>query len=133
MKLVKTDCEDRYLISQESIYLRQDNRWFRHRLDLIDFDGGCYLNFGLGNEANSVKVGTSFLADYFAYFDASYGTVDLITLDDQAYPSSKDYNSYDYLPYIEDYYGISQNQSNFLTMIQNAFMDAFNKLIEFIK
>eukprot|EP00355_Strombidium_rassoulzadegani_P002605 CAMPEP_0168610324 /NCGR_PEP_ID=MMETSP0449_2-20121227/1720_1 /TAXON_ID=1082188 /ORGANISM="Strombidium rassoulzadegani, Strain ras09" /LENGTH=62 /DNA_ID=CAMNT_0008650609 /DNA_START=998 /DNA_END=1186 /DNA_ORIENTATION=- len=52
----------------------------------------------------TLKVGTSFLSDYFAHFDNKFGSVDIISVDDQNYPSSKDYTVYENLPYVSDYF-----------------------------
>eukprot|EP00355_Strombidium_rassoulzadegani_P003851 CAMPEP_0168623918 /NCGR_PEP_ID=MMETSP0449_2-20121227/9103_1 /TAXON_ID=1082188 /ORGANISM="Strombidium rassoulzadegani, Strain ras09" /LENGTH=81 /DNA_ID=CAMNT_0008665375 /DNA_START=345 /DNA_END=590 /DNA_ORIENTATION=- len=80
--MVKVDCNEKYDISKESIYFRVGNRWLRHRLDLIKLEDHCYLNFAQSDYVSTVKVGTSFLSDYFAYFDDKYGSVDMISIDD---------------------------------------------------
>jgi len=98
MSLLSFDCAHKYLINQESIYLKVGYRWLRHRLDLIELDNSCYLNIAKDTNIYDLQVGTSFLSDYFAYFDGELNSIHLLTIDDQAYPSAQDYETYEDIP-----------------------------------
>eukprot|EP00355_Strombidium_rassoulzadegani_P004166 CAMPEP_0168620816 /NCGR_PEP_ID=MMETSP0449_2-20121227/7351_1 /TAXON_ID=1082188 /ORGANISM="Strombidium rassoulzadegani, Strain ras09" /LENGTH=70 /DNA_ID=CAMNT_0008661871 /DNA_START=1030 /DNA_END=1242 /DNA_ORIENTATION=- len=55
-------------IEMEAIYFQESKQWLKHRLNLVEVEGECFLNFLGDPSATDVKVGVGFLADHFFRF-----------------------------------------------------------------
>mmetsp|Transcript_13212 Transcript_13212/g.22411 ORF Transcript_13212/g.22411 Transcript_13212/m.22411 type:complete len:303 (-) Transcript_13212:74-982(-) len=130
ISLIQIDCTQRGTLQRESIYFRVSFRWIRHRLDLIDFNGACYLNIAKDQNSFYLKLGTSFLSDYFTYFDGELGSVHLLSIDDQAYPSAEDFEKYEDLP--DEITEFKRDaDKNFFERLWDSIMEFINSLKEY--